>query len=304
MTGCKDERMKGATNVDDRNRRRQRRGGFAFQELLVVLMVIGMLVAFLVPMLRAARQRSYGLQCADHLRQIGQGLLHYMAVNDRKLPSTRVDAAAKAAWGTGAAAADPFSEAGPAANDVTAGPFLMLRLDLVPAGVFICPLTDDVEDDFARSPRGALGRSNFTNLDRNLSYSFAHVRPDGAAASSQAANYRKLGAGDLAYAADRNPGIRTAAESDDDPDDVTQPAIEASASVMRLGNSNNHAKTGQNVLYMDGRVAWSEHPLAGCLDDNIYTRAAGPAGAATDRADPLSAPRDVMDSLLLPTDDQ
>ena len=113
--------MMGAQHVNERNRCRRSRGGFAFQELLVVLMVIGMLVAFLVPMLRAAKQRSYGLQCADHLRQIGQGLLHYMAINDGALPRMRADAAAPATWGTGAAAAEPFSDAGPAANDERGG---------------------------------------------------------------------------------------------------------------------------------------------------------------------------------------
>lgn len=301
--------MMGAQNVNERNRCRRSRGGFAFQELLVVLMVIGMLVAFLVPMLRAAKQRSYGLQCADHLRQIGQGLLHYMTINDGALPRTRADAAAPASWGTGAAAAEPFADTGPAINDITAGPFLMLRLGLVSADAFICPLTEDVADDFARSPRGALARSNFTDVKRNLSYSFAHVYADEVAGvpttSLQRTRYRELGAGDLAYAADHNPGLRTAAgiRDEDDRDDVTQPAAEAPADVMRLGNSSNHAKTGQHVLYMDGRVAWSEHPLAGCLDDNIYTRAAGPSGAATDRADPLGRPQDIMDSVLLPTDD-
>ena len=283
----------------------RRRAGFAFKELLVVLMVIGMLVAFLVPMLRAAKQRSWGLQCAENLRQIGQGLLQYMNDNRGALPRTRAGfsqaegAMSVPTWGTGAASANPFAVDGPALEDVTAGPFLLIRQELVRPIAFVCPMSAAVVDDFGRHPRGAFGRSNFSDVKRNLSYSFANVY---AAAEADRLNYRALGSGDLAYAADRNPGVRDLPDTGEH-DDVTRPFEDAPLSVMRLGNSNNHDKDGQNVLYTDGRVAWSEHPLAGCLDDNIYTRAAAPSGAASDRTNPLGRPRDVMDTVLLPTDD-
>jgi type II secretory pathway pseudopilin PulG len=275
--------------------------GFAFKELLVVLIVIGMLVAFVVPMLRAAKQRSLGLQCADHLRQIGQGVLQYMSENRGALPRTRasLDADAQPTWGTGAASPEPFGESGPAINDVTAGPFLLIRQELVAPGAFVCPLTTVTVDDFGRDSRGAMGRSNFSDVKANLGYSFANVYAQ--RSGEGRANYRMRGSGDLAYAADRNPGLRNA--DNDGADDVRRPVEEAPASIMRLGNSNNHAKTGQNILYCDGRVAWFEHPLAGCLDDNIFTRAARPYGAASDLKDPLGNPRDAMDSVLLPTDD-
>ncbi len=40
---------------------------------------------------------------------------------------------------------------------------------------------------------------------------------------------------------------------------------------MKLGNSNNHNKEGQNVLYGDGSVRFVETPFEGAQRDNIYT---------------------------------
>ena len=44
---------------------------------------------------------------------------------------------------------------------------------------------------------------------------------------------------------------------------------------MRLANSNNHDKDGQNILYGDGHVAWESNPFVGVNRDNIYTTADG-----------------------------
>lgn len=275
----------------------------------MVLIVIGMLVAFLVPMLRAAKQRSYGLQCADHLRQIGQAMLIYMDDNRGEYPRTRASDAevGKPTWGTGAAAADPFGPEGAKDDDVTAGPFLLIRAKLVEPTVFVCPSTDEVADNFAAHARGALGRSNFTSVKRNLSYSFHNVYPDRRAAAANWEVYRsapdaRVALAQTAYAADKNPGLRGPVD-DPERDDVRKPAMEAPSDVMRLGNSANHNKTGQNVLYFDGHVAWTDNPLCGWGDDNIFIRAATIAGGASDLADPFGSPVDIADSVLLPTDD-
>lgn len=51
--------------------------GFSLIELLVVIATLVVLVAILIPGLRASRQLAYRVQCGAHLRSVGQGLTMY-----------------------------------------------------------------------------------------------------------------------------------------------------------------------------------------------------------------------------------
>ena len=69
---------------------------------------------------------------------------------------------------------------------------------------------------------------------------------------------------------------------------------------QRLGNSNNHNKDGQNVLFGDGHVEFQNNALVGINRDNIYATNLAAGGFALSTT---ASPLDNNDSFLLPTDD-
>lgn len=65
---------------------RRSSGGFTLIELIVVIAIIGMLVVLSVPELTRVRTRAQSTVCVNNLRQVGIGVLNYVADNDNTYP--------------------------------------------------------------------------------------------------------------------------------------------------------------------------------------------------------------------------
>jgi prepilin-type N-terminal cleavage/methylation domain-containing protein len=260
---------------------------FTLIELLIVIGIIALLLGILLPAAEHVRHQAYIDKCASNLHQIGIAITMYEQDNHGNFPRTVYDPTAPLTTGTGVYANDPFTTGGPAANDLTAGLFLLMKTAKLPPIMFICPYNDDTE--YVADSADLTGRSNFTHAKLNLAYSFANPYPNDAAVAAGYTLSSKMGA-EFALAADMNPGV-------DYRSNVFSATPTASKAVLETANSDNHEKDGQNVLYGDDHVDWTKTPLCGMQHDNIYTSQS--ATTPTVNASPAGP----TDSVLLPDDD-
>jgi prepilin-type processing-associated H-X9-DG protein len=280
-------------------------------ELLVCVGILFLLLAFYFGVMRKTRHGESGsrIKCSSNLRQIGLAIKMYANGETRTLafPRTRFvrETADRPTVFTGSVSKNPFSEDGPAPNDVTAALFLILRTQEITTDVFLCPMDQNADRFPIPSGKSIQDFSNFS-AQTQLSYSIANPYPT-EAAEKAGFTWDDNMPTDFAIMADKNPGaieLKSVTFSDE-------------GSKQRKANSPNHQNDGQNVLYADGHVDWSASAWAGLGRDNIYGHNAQPkfptTGPATRPAllSPppvpigiVGPPADGNDSVMLPTADQ
>jgi prepilin-type processing-associated H-X9-DG protein len=265
-----------------------RRTAFTLLELAVTVAVGLFILAILLQVTARTRECGGGrMKCSSNLRQLGQALFLYSIENKNRFPRTGWDPTSNS-WTqyTGAAAANPFGADGPQSNDVTAALFLLLRTQEISSEVFECTNDSYERDDFGGGTNTSLNRSNFSS-PRNLAYSYANPYPTEAVAK---AGYilKDSMSPEFAVMSDINPGS---------PELLTL-STQATSLEMKSGNSPNHDRDGQNVLFGDGHVEFCGNPFVGVEKDNIFT-------FGNTRPEPKSlgivgSPTSGIDSVLIP----
>jgi len=240
-------------------RRRVLRPVFSWREVAAIAASIILIVSIALPTIQRGRQQMIAAQCASNLGGIGAGLQHH--------------AIDHAGWLPGVDASDrrwlPDDRHQAASNSNALFQLLTLGYEDKP-DVFQCP---------AGQTKSFVVRSGMTDFpsEQHVGYSYQHSIGEHRMNMHNPAVAGVLP--QMAILADRTPLFlrgRFLREA------VSRPV------------SPNHNHRGQNVLYLDMHVDWSDTADAGVDGDNIYL-----ADGVTEYQG-TEAPRSPTDTFLLP----
>ncbi len=282
-------------------RTRISRLGFTLVELLVVIGIIALLISILLPALSKARETANRVKCAANLKAFGTCLLVYANDNNGAYPRTNGDVTTAPTIDTlGYNDSDWTTSSTIPACSVMASMYLLARQEQISLQMFICPSSSGIRLVYAGG--GVQNHSNFNIVpgaaaQGNTAYSIQCQFPDANGANDGFRWGTSLNS-DFALMADLNPGVYATGG----PEKVN---TTSSTNTVQAGNSPNHNKEGQNVLFGDYHAEFYKTPFCGVDRDNIYGPGVVNAGAGNfqppDATTPLlRGPMNHNDSVLLP----
>ena len=277
------------------------RKGFTLVELLVVITILGMLMMLLMPAVWGALEQANKAACASQLKQIGTACQTWAASHRQKWPdqfsgadSKKWDLVGKTRkdWydvlsGTDVPT-DQKAEDDPGVKNIesnTANLWILIPMCGLTIDIFLCPTAGHIRDSTVTE----FNKIRDFRAENFVSYSYQNVLGAYTLSGTSA-----LMSTALAVAADCSPLRRdyctnpTAADSsgdkvtdkklaekpkfDETEDEVRQWNVDQPDGVKGPWelNSPNHKFKGQNVLYLDGHVAWATTPYCGTKYDNIW----------------------------------
>ena len=229
-----------------------KRRGFTLVELLAVIAVVSILAALMVPLSCRARERARRTACKDNLGRIGRALLMYAGGSGGEFPrgTDSVLSDMTLLWSEGYVKDAKTFECPSAtwrSRGIRKGETFLVRT----SGARIDTLYSGGLSGASSRAASAYAYDNQKRSDAPLGVVVMADRAFG----SDDDDYRDDMGGK--FAADIEWEVPNAADSggQDSPFDACSP---------------NHGYAGQNVLCVDGSVAWHESPQAGWQGDNIY----------------------------------
>ncbi len=249
-------------------------------EIFVVVGAVLFVAAAFLPALRAVRGHDSRTVCADHLAALGKAMAAYAADSDGRFPQS---GGQNATWQwpipwrapTRSAAFHITSPDGTGGiGSISSSLYLLVRGSYAKTGSFVCP-ADSAASEF-KNADVPLDQTWDFGLEPWKHCCYAYQLPFGPYGLTSRSDPG------MAVAADRNPWLipysqrpRTLYEPD-------FPPFKGTPEQARAGNSIQHRGDGQNVLFVDGHVAFKDRPYCGLDRDNIYTMAA----VSADTGDP------------------
>ncbi|MBN2272515.1 MAG: prepilin-type N-terminal cleavage/methylation domain-containing protein [Sedimentisphaerales bacterium] len=282
----------------------EREKGFTLVELLVVIAIIALLMGILMPALGRVRQIAYRLYCGTNLSGIGKAMLIYGNDFDDELPRAgfkdSVWTATIPNWRNVPRTAAFNSSRGSAAS-ITSNFFLLIKYAEVTPDLFVCKSDSNVkvfrlsDTDLANTGAELIDCWDFGPTPQ-AHCSYSYHSPFGGFELTSSSNPG------MAIAGDPNPWLNSPGfNARGTAPDWNEFDPRGDKAKIRLGNAWPHQEEGQNVVYVDGHVAFEKSSACGVDGDNIFTK----WGSAPEqkqkgvRPNPGDATEDRADSLLL-----
>jgi prepilin-type N-terminal cleavage/methylation domain-containing protein/prepilin-type processing-associated H-X9-DG protein len=285
----------------------RRTKGFTLVELLVVIAIIALLMGILMPALARVRAIAFRMTCGTNLSGIGKAMLIYANDYEDEFPvagwqngefayalqplldAWRADSRA------GAFGVDP------GAATITSCFYVLVKLADVPTKSFVCKSDSGVSEfklydfidessglelelidvwDFGPwgTDEGVSGEDSSPDFRCSYAYHlpFEHMytlttSSDPSFPVAADPNPWFIHAGQDVEDVKNFPGVRYV---DEGPYGSLAPFIPSDfpdTEHIKYGNSTVHQEEGQNVLFLDGHVAFEKNSFCGIEEDNIYT---------------------------------